>query len=206
MDLIESKYVKNVYNQIAHHFDVTRTYKWQWITDFVDTLPKNSYICDLGCGNGRNMDYDNQTFIGIDNCEAFVNMCKKKGHNTKYGEMTNIPLETESLDAIMCIAAFHHLSNMQSRIEAMEEMHRILKPGGQMLISVWSKEQPKKTKKVFENYGDNYVKWTTKGEVYQRYYYIFKKIEMEILFDFCGFEIKSHIWDCGNEVYVVTKK
>lgn len=202
----ETDYVKNVYNKIAHHFDVTRTYKWSWITSFMESLAPESYICDLGCGNGRNMDYDGFQFVGVDNCEAFVNMCNKKGLNCKLGEMTNIPLESESVDAILSIASFHHLSSLQTRIEAMDEMHRILKPNGKILLSVWSKEQPKKTKRVFEKYGDNLVKWKTCEKVFERYYYIFQILELEILFDFSGFSIESHIWDCGNEIFVLSKK
>lgn len=59
----------------------------------------------------------------------------------------------------MLIASYHHLSTVDRRIKCLEEIHRILKNNGKCLLSVWSKNQPKKTKRVFNNYGDTLVKW-----------------------------------------------
>ena len=72
----EEKYVKNVYENIAERFNNTRAYKWQWINSFLEKLKKDSLIYDIGCGSGRNMNYDGLNFIGIDNCENFIKICK----------------------------------------------------------------------------------------------------------------------------------
>ena len=74
---IENLKVKDVFEEIASHFDITRVYKWTWIIDFFEKLKHNSLIYDLGCGNGRNMEHNNLKFIGVDNCESFINICKK---------------------------------------------------------------------------------------------------------------------------------
>ena len=105
---IEDIYVKNTYELIAKHFNVTRVFTWSWITDFIDSLELNSTIYDIGCGNGRNMNFPNQNFIGIDNCTNFINICKNAGKNVINCNMTNINLPNNSADAIICIAAFHH--------------------------------------------------------------------------------------------------
>ncbi len=49
------------------------------------------------------------------------------------GDIHNIPLENENVDGIFCIAVLEHVKNP---IRAMEEMHRVLKPGGKILIYV----------------------------------------------------------------------
>ncbi len=49
------------------------------------------------------------------------------------GDIHNIPLKDESIDAIFCIAVLEHVKNP---ILAMKEMYRILKPGGKILIYV----------------------------------------------------------------------
>ena len=66
--------------KIAKHFNDTRTYKWNWVNEFLDSLNNNSIVYDLGCGNGRNMVVSNNNlkFVGIDNCENFIKICKEK--------------------------------------------------------------------------------------------------------------------------------
>ncbi len=199
----EDKYVKDVYNNISSNFDNTRTYTWGWINETVNALPKNSIICDLGCGNGRNMMNKDYNFIGVDNSKELLKICRNKGLNVIEGEMCNIPLNSNSLDALICIAAFHHLSTVERRVKALLEMKRVVKPGGKVVISVWSIEQPAKTRRTFNKYGDTIVKWDQRGKIYDRYYYIFKLDEIKELFKKVEMELESHIWDCGNEIFVL---
>lgn len=199
----EDKYVKDVYNNISSNFDNTRTYTWGWINETVNALPKNSIICDLGCGNGRNMMNKDYNFIGVDNSKELLKICRNKGLNVIEGEMCNIPLRSNSLDALICIAAFHHLSTVERRVKALLEMKRVVKPGGKVIISVWSIEQPAKTRRTFNKYGDTIVKWDQRGKIYDRYYYIFKLDEIKELFNKVEMELESHIWDCGNEIFVL---
>jgi tRNA (uracil-5-)-methyltransferase TRM9 len=197
---LEKTHVKDIYESIATHFDVTRQYKWDWIEKFRANYTETSIIYDIGCGNGRNI---GPNTIGVDNCDAFLQICNKNNLNAVKGCMTSLPFENNSGDAIHCIATFHHLSTEERRIIALEEMKRVLKPNSNILISVWSKEQPKKTRRTFE-YGDNYVPWKkTNGDVYERYYYIFKIDEIKKLFDKVGLKLLEHKWECGNEVFIL---
>lgn len=201
----EKQYVTDVYNQIGGHFDVTRVNHWSWITDFINELKPNSYILDNGCGNGRNMLYSNHKFQGVDSSHTFVDMCIKKGLRCDLGDMCKLPYSDTTFDAILSIAAFHHLSSNNRRIDALYEMYRVLKPGGKLLLSVWSITQPKKTRRVFEKYGDTIVPWKNSTGIYERYYYIFQIDEICALFKKVGFHVDSHIWDTGNEVFCLRK-
>lgn len=49
------------------------------------------------------------------------------------GDIKNIPLKNESVDAIICRAVLEHVDDP---FQAVAEMHRILKPDGQCLISL----------------------------------------------------------------------
>ena len=169
-------------------------------------------IYDIGCGNGRNMFYPNQIFKGIDNSPEFVNICKNKGLNVYLSDMTTISFDSESSDAVISIASFHHLSTEERRISCLNEIYRILKPNGKILISVWSKIQPPKTKRSFQDYGANYVPWKhinsnseNKIKTQIRYYYIFKIEELEELFAKTDFKIIKRDWDCGNEIFILEK-
>ena len=199
---IEIDYVKQIYEYIASEFNVTRSYKWSWITNFINSLSRESLIYDIGCGSGRNMDYENYNFIGFDNCFSFINLCRTKGLKAYYSEMTDLKVRDNSADAIICIASFHHLSNDINRIKSLQEMYRVLKNNGKILVSVWAKEQPKKTRITFENYGDNIVYWKKK---YPRYYYIFQVEEIKKLFVAANFKIDNEFYDCGNNVYILSK-
>lgn len=203
---MEATYVTNAYNKIAHHFKDTRSYSWNWITDFVNSFPEWSTIYDIGCGSGRNMKYPDYTFKGVDSCKEFVNICKKDKLDVCESSMTQLPFQDESCDGLMCIAAFHHLSNDERRIQALREMKRVVRDNGVILLSVWSKTQPKKTRRVFDSYGDTYVTWKGHdGSITERYYYIFKMPEIKKLFDKVGLVIYKHSWEVGNEVFLLTK-
>lgn len=194
--------VKKVYEIIAPEFNKTRSYYWAPISNFINELTINSLIYDIGCGNGRNMTYENHRFIGVDNCENFVDICNKKGLNVICNNMMNIELPTNSADSLLCIATFHHLSCRENRIKSLLEMKRLIKPGGEILLTVWSKNQPEKTRVVFNTYGDNIVYWKNK---HPRYYYIFSVDEIKELFLSVGLDMKSHVYDCGNEVFILSK-
>ena len=202
---IEDAHVKQVYEQIAPHFNNTRTYKWSWISEFLDSIKTNSLVYDLGCGNGRNMSHQNLHFIGVDNCEKFINICNSKQLNVLCANIICVPLKNGSADAIICIAVLHHLSNFENRLLAFQEMKRLIKPGGKILISVWSINQPTKTRRHFNNYGHNMVLWNNLGKIYERNYYIFKLEEIKVLIKYAGLLILKYKHDCGNEIFILTK-
>lgn len=202
ININEDKMVKDVYNEIASHFDNTRAYVWSWIQEFLDKIPDDKLYADIGCGNGRNLRKNN--CVGIDNCIEFVKICREKYPEIQVleGCFTDIPIKKNECDFLICIAAFHHLTTIERRIKALHELKRIIKPGVEhrLLLSVWSVNQPEKTRRTF-TYGDNIVKWNKFGKIYERYYYIFKMDEIKELFEITGWTIASHKWDCGNEVF-----
>jgi len=201
----EKQYVTDVYNKIGNHFDVTRVNHWSWITEFVEKLPYDSFILDNGCGNGRNMMYPNYRFQGVDSSQTFVDMCIEKGLDCELGDMCSLPFKDDTFDAVLSIAAFHHLATPERRMKALQEMLRVLKPNGKVIMSVWSITQPVKTRRVFTKYGDTIVPWKNPKETYERYYYIFEIDEICALFKHAGFKMAQHYWDTGNEIFELTK-
>lgn len=208
--------VAQVYNEIAEEFSDTRAYLWPWVTEFINDIKQHTKkedtkvnILDIGCGSGRNIKAYSDDIIqvkGIDLSSKFVEMCKSNNMDVVLGNMTNMPFEKESFNYIIAIASFHHLESESDRIMALKEMWRILKPNGTILISVWSKTQPKKTKRQFQKYGDQMVPWKSiKGIEYKRYYYIFKLEEIIHLFEKVGFSIERMSWNCGNEIFIIKK-
>lgn len=206
MNFKEDLLVKNIYNEIAEHFNETRSYQWKWIVDFMKKYSGKDRIYDIGCGSGRNIIPYFENFpncIGVDSCTKFVEICNNKGLNVMESDMTKLPFEDDSADGIICIASFHHLSTNDRRIKALQELKRILKPNCQLLLSVWSVNQPEKTRRRFR-YGDVIVPWNSNGIIYERYYYIFKMEEIKKLFEIVGLHIVEYKWDCGNEIFILS--
>lgn len=92
-------------------------------------------------------------------------------------------------------------------------MHRILKPNRKLLITVYCKTQPEKTKRSFSSYGDNYIPWKAPGfnnenkiKTQIRYYYIFELDKIKELFEKIGFTILKSEWEHGNEIFILSKK
>jgi ubiquinone/menaquinone biosynthesis C-methylase UbiE len=78
-----------------------------------------------------------QRVVGLDISQSFVQIAtenaKKAGVEVTFrqGNASAMPFNPESFDFIYCRAAF---KNFSAPIQALSEMHRVLKPGGQAVI------------------------------------------------------------------------
>lgn len=143
---IEKKYVHRVYDAIAPHFSSTRFAKWPKVQMFLNSLPSGSLILDAGCGNGKYLGLNpNCYFVGCDISAPLINICADKGHEVLVADAVNLPYRTGYGDAAISIAVLHHLSTENRRKKAVEELIRVVKPGGLVLITVWAREQEDKS-------------------------------------------------------------
>ena len=142
---IETEHVTSVYDSIAPHFSLTRYKPWPRVESFLLSLPTNSLVADIGCGNGKYLHlHSSGVMIG---CDTSVKLLALAKHNTSHllqADTTNIPLRSNIFDAIISIAVIHHLSSEERRVAALREMARVLVPGGRMLVYVWAMEQGKR--------------------------------------------------------------
>ncbi|GAB2291208.1 hypothetical protein Dimus_025467 [Dionaea muscipula] len=139
---IEKTYVHRVYNAIAPHFSSTRFAKWPKVAAFLGSLPVGSLVLDAGCGNGKYLGLNPQCFfIGCDISSPLVGICADRGHEVVVADAVNLPYRTGFGDAAISIAVLHHLSTENRRRRAIEELVRVVKKGGLVLITVWAVEQ-----------------------------------------------------------------
>jgi SAM-dependent methyltransferase len=173
--------IQEVYNKISDRFDVSRVRIWGSVRRFLDPLPLNSFLLDIGCGNGKNILYRKDLqFEGIDLSEKLVNICKNKNLKVQLGNMINLPYENKKFDNAICIASYHHLDNDNDRKKALSEMYRVLKKDGRVLITVWAMEQDNDSHVSFKK-KDEMVPWKSNedGNIYYRYYHIYAKGDLE---------------------------
>jgi len=229
---IEKKHVYEVYDKISAHFSETRYKPWPQVSEFLNSLEKDSYVLDVGCGNGKYLSVnENLNMFGTDRSGNLLSIAKEKNLNSQFfvADSLKLPVRSESFDAAISIAVIHHFSNELLRIQALREILRIVKKGGKILVYVWAMEQ--KEKKFTEQ--DNFVPWhlqkkyenETKVEtlengpsimkdkkidctVYQRYYHVFYKGELEDIINKTGVEVEilKSYFDHANWGCIIKKK
>ncbi|CAG7823393.1 unnamed protein product [Allacma fusca] len=149
---LEDNLVHQVYEDIAQHFSSTRHTPWPKIKEFVQNLGQSDVLLDVGCGNGKYLQLRGSCCeVGTDMSTGLLSICR----STKNAEVLKsnclmLPFKNNTFDAIICIAVLHHLSTKERRLQAVNEIFRTLRPGGQALIYVWAKNQEvDETKSVY---------------------------------------------------------
>lgn len=201
---LEEEHVQKVYEEIVDSFDETRYKPWPQVKNFIESLPKDSLIGDIGCGNGRNMLIRNDViFKGCDLCNGFVTLCQKKGLDVIKGNNLNIPFDTETFDATISGAVIHHFATEERRIKAIEELIRITKKGCQIYISVWANKY-----KIPE---DRYVPWKKSNKsnvkVKDRFYHFFGHGELEELIKKTKYNVAiKKVWLESDNYHIILLK
>ena len=78
MNELENKYVYEVYNSISNEFDNTRQYPWPVVKSFMNNLEPNSFVCDVGSGNGKNMFRNDLIYTSTDLSEKMCELSANK--------------------------------------------------------------------------------------------------------------------------------
>lgn len=186
-----------VYDKIAPHFSSTRYSQWDGVQHYLDALPANALVLDMGCGNGKYLSHARATgrlcLLGCDRCEELLAICREHGQEVSLVDGLFLPFRSACFDAVISIAVVHHLSTNALRRRFLQQLVRVLRPGGSALITVWAMEKDTSGKKTKSNRGydksDVLVGWqlqkqfSEKGEEerYERYYHMFHRGELEWL-------------------------
>lgn len=100
---------------------------------------KPSYkILDLGCGDGEMTarfakKIGSSAVAGIEGIRGLIPYAKKKGITVKTGDLEKpLPYKTSSFDVIISHFSLEHLLNIDLFLQ---EIHRVLKPGGYAVIA-----------------------------------------------------------------------
>ncbi|XP_071478397.1 tRNA (carboxymethyluridine(34)-5-O)-methyltransferase ALKBH8-like [Diadema antillarum] len=139
---LEADQVHTVYDSIAEHFSGTRYKPWPRVVEFLDRLQPGSIVLDVGCGNGKYLGVNRHLcMIGCDRSNQLIGICRGRSLEGFVCDSLSLPVRDRSVDACICIAVIHHLSTMSRRIQAVKEISRVLRSGGQALVTVWAMEQ-----------------------------------------------------------------
>lgn len=185
--------IMEFYNIAADDFSRTRYKIWNGVKCFLNSIPSQSLILDAGCGNGKNMLESNHNFIGIDTCDKLLDIVRKRSTDKINimdlinASVTNLPFEKEKFDAVISIAVIHHLESNFDRLKAFDELIRVCKTGGKILITLWKLEDKFFiNSKAIEGHceGDRLVPWKLEGKILDRFYHFYTIQEVREMSDY----------------------
>lgn len=211
--------VRTDYNTIAEHFSETRSAPWPEFRFFEEYLRDGDSLLDLGCGNGRVYEFlqkgeKDVRYTGLDFSEKLIEQGRKKYPDAAFvvSDMTELPFKEESFDHVWAIASFHHLPTRELRKRCLDEIQRVLKPGGYFIMTCWSLFQ-KKYRSAFlknwkyllkadlERFSDLQIPWKNQsGETLaERYYHAFTPRRLCKLVQESGFEIVDEFYSLKDK-------
>jgi len=116
-----------------------REYRRQ-AAQLTEDLPAGAAILEVAPGPGYlalDMARLGHQVTGLDISRTMVEIAVAKAHGEgvtvdfRHGDATAMPFEADRFDLIICQAAF---KNFRDPVAALDEMHRVLRPGGTALI------------------------------------------------------------------------
>lgn len=148
--------------------------------EYLKLLGKKKTVVDVGCGSGQNCLATNADFkVCLDFSERQLMEAKKRGcENLVLADMEFVPFRDGSVDALLYIASLHHLSDPN---KAVTEAVRVLKEGGDILVTVWL-IQPK-----FFFRRHVVIRSSINGKIVERYYKLYYPWELKKLMEKFGF-------------------
>jgi len=177
-------------------------------------------ILDVGCGNGRiyKLFKDKDIhYVGVDSCEKILEAARQNATDAKHEpefvlgnilELNFIP--QVNFDYLFCIDVLHHLPDKRLRLDAMRQLKNKVRPGGEIIITVWNLwKQPEYKKliikflllKLFKknkmDYWDILVDYKNQknNNYYKNYYHAFTAHELKQLVKQSGLKIKGFYKD-----------
>lgn len=221
----ESQHVHAVYDAIAPHFAATRYSPWPAVKKFLDTLEEGCLVADVGCGNGKYMEYGKKAglfMIGTDRCEQLVHYATKDKIEGGVADARRLPFRDSIFDAAVNVAVVHHFATRERRVEAWKESLRVVRKGGRLLGYVWAIEKPNGDGegRRFEGQ-DLFVEWNMRRkkegavsekilgdpmEKYDRFYHVYRDGELEDEMEEAGGKVIKTFYDHQNWGAVVEKQ
>jgi len=184
----------NVYDGIAESwYRLRHRTRFQAELDAVAQRWGNGRLLNIGCAHGPDFlpFKDKFELWGLDSSQVMISLAVKYADKFNFtasllvADAVSLPFEDESFDWIISVAAYHHILNKQGRLQAFRELRRVLKPGGEVFLTVWNRWQ-----KDFIFKGKQaIVPWKIKNTEFLRHYYLFTYPAITKLLKSAGFEV-----------------
>jgi SAM-dependent methyltransferase len=100
--------------------------------------PPTAQVLDVGCGTGANLrllvELGYQDVTGLDCSEEAIRWCaEKRLPPVKRGDLCQLPFPGDHFDMILATDVLEHIDDEGA---AVAELHRVLRPGGTLIVTV----------------------------------------------------------------------
>jgi ubiquinone/menaquinone biosynthesis C-methylase UbiE len=174
------------YDRIADHFAKTRAYPWPEVESFVADAERVTLALDVGCGNGRHaavLATRADRVVALDASRGLLGTARERSVEAGFdadlvqGDAGTLPVRSGRVGLAVYVATLHHLRSRDRRVASLDELARVLEPGGRALVGVWSTTHDRFD---VETGFDTTVDWTLPdGETVPRYYHIYDPAEFD---------------------------
>ena len=134
------------------HFDALHYCGYEYLNPFMQTLPANPRVLDIGAGIGGPARHVAQTFgaevVAIDPLERYTQLQQRIDQlcgleeqitvvqaDAATDDLARLPRAAEGFDAIYAILSFLHIADKDALLA---NCRKVLKPGGRLYIEDWA--------------------------------------------------------------------
>lgn len=91
-------------------------------------------VVDLGCGKGAYLALLGDNAVGVEISKPNLEACQAKGLSVIEGDLNkNLPFNNGSVDVVL---ASHMIEHLRSPLSFLEEINRVLKPRGLLILAI----------------------------------------------------------------------
>jgi ubiquinone/menaquinone biosynthesis C-methylase UbiE len=133
-DRVADEYARHIYDELRH-----KPFDRELLDRFADRVRPMGLTCDLGCGPGQIARYLHQRDVevcGVDLSPGMITRARQLNRDIEFtqGNMLSLSLPDRAWAGI---AAFYAIVNLRplDLVQAIREMHRVLQPGGWLLMA-----------------------------------------------------------------------
>ncbi len=224
--------VKHNYEEIAEEFHETRRkYLWPELIKLAKNVKDGDRVLDVGCGSGRLAEAfmgKTVSYIGVDACRRLIEIAREEEPDCRFliGDVLELGLIPEiEFDYVFCIAMLQHIPGSKLQVDALRQMRNKIKPGGQVIVSVWNMrsriwaDKKPYRRLIFKfmllkligknkmDFGDIIIDWKNPAgqTISKRYYHAFRGRELKRLARKAGLRVKKFYKDQYN-YYLILKR
>jgi ubiquinone/menaquinone biosynthesis C-methylase UbiE len=144
----------------------------------VQHVESNGFIIDIGCGTGRDMAYFESQGLQVTGVDLSAGMLSFARRHVRGGlalmNMCRMGFSEACFEAAWSCASLLHVPK-QAAPAALQEVHRILKPGGMLILTI--------QEGISEGWEESYV------DGIKRFFVRYRKDEMQTMLSMNGFTV-----------------